>query len=64
MDPRGNKGTKYKQSEIRLICSEWLDLSPDCGKHNIRMKSKVSLATTKTVLEEKMIRSLLLLITK
>ena len=53
MDPRGNKGTKYKQSEIRLICSERLDRCPDCGKHNIRMESKVSLATTKTVFEER-----------
>ena len=53
MDPRGNKGTKYKQSEIRLICSERLDLCPDCGEHNIRMESKVSLATTKTVFEER-----------
>ena len=53
MDPRGNKGTKYKQSEIRLICSEQLDLCLDCGKHNIKIQSKVSLATMKTVFEER-----------
>ena len=55
MDPRGNKGTKYKQSEIRLICSKRLDLCPDCGKHIFQMESEVSMAAKKTVFEEKRI---------
>ena len=52
MDPRGNKGTKYKQSEIRLICNEWLDLCLDCGEHIFQIESEVSLAAKKTMFEE------------
>ena len=64
MDPRGHKGTKYKQSETRLIYKEQLVLCPYYGKHIFQMESKVSRAAKKTVFEEKTIIPFFIMITK